>query len=99
MLDDEKAYVARCEAALRRMLDGARLNVVIGERVAGDRYSAERLGRHLKSLAKELERSPEARRSSAASTSARTPPPATTAPSATTSAGGTSPATWGSSRW
>ncbi|MGV9779441.1 HelD family protein [Streptosporangium sp. NPDC003464] len=40
------------------MLDGARLNVVIGERVAGDRYSAERLGRHLKSLAKELGEEP-----------------------------------------
>ncbi|OUC94205.1 HelD family protein [Streptosporangium minutum] len=58
LLDDEKAYLARCETALRRMLDGARLNVVIGEQVAGDRYSAERLGRHLKSLAKELDEEP-----------------------------------------
>lgn len=59
VLNDEKAYLARCEAALRRMLDGARHNVVIGEQVAGDRYSAERLGRHLKSLAKQLDEEPD----------------------------------------
>ncbi|ACZ87000.1 HelD family protein [Streptosporangium roseum] len=59
LLEDEKDYLARCETALRRMLDGARLNVVVGERVAGDRYSAERLGRHLKSLAKELAEEPD----------------------------------------
>ncbi|WP_182898540.1 AAA family ATPase [Microbispora sp. H10830] len=53
-LEEEQAYVERCREGLRRMLDGARHNVVIGETVAGDRYSAERLGRHLKSLAKEL---------------------------------------------
>ncbi|MCW2881925.1 MAG: Superfamily and helicase-like protein [Sphaerisporangium sp.] len=58
-LDHEKAYVVRCGAALRTMLDGARLNVVIGEQVAGDRYSAERLGRHLKSLAKQLGEEPD----------------------------------------
>ncbi|MBE3013754.1 ATP-binding domain-containing protein [Microbispora sp. NEAU-D428] len=53
-LEEEQAYVERCREGLRRMLDGARHNVVIGETVASDRYSAERLGRHLKSLAKEL---------------------------------------------
>ncbi|NJP24305.1 AAA family ATPase [Microbispora sp. SCL1-1] len=53
-LKEEQAYVERCREGLRRMLDGARHNVVIGETVAGDRYSAERLGRHLKSLAKDL---------------------------------------------
>ncbi|MEV7803768.1 AAA family ATPase [Microbispora sp. NPDC088329] len=53
-LEEEQAYAERCEEGLRRMLDGARHNVIIGETVAGDRYSAERLGRHLKSLAKEL---------------------------------------------
>ncbi|WP_214410065.1 HelD family protein [Sphaerisporangium fuscum] len=53
-LEEERAYVERCRTGLRRMLDGARLNVIVGEQVAGDRYSAERLGRHLKSLAKEL---------------------------------------------
>ncbi|WP_329423806.1 AAA family ATPase [Streptosporangium sp. NBC_01495] len=58
-LDDERAYLAECEAAMRRMIEGARLNVVIGERVAGDRYSAERLGYHLKSLAKELDEQPD----------------------------------------
>ena len=46
-------------AGLRRMLDAARDNVIVGESVAGDRYSAERLGRHLKSLAKELSEEPE----------------------------------------
>ncbi|MBF8189855.1 ATP-binding domain-containing protein [Nonomuraea sp. K274] len=58
-LDDERAYVERCAAGLRRMLDGARDNVIVGETVAGDRYSAERLGRHLKSLAKELSEEPD----------------------------------------
>ncbi|AWS42814.1 AAA family ATPase [Streptosporangium sp. 'caverna'] len=58
-LDDERDYLAECRTALLRMIDGARLNVVIGERVAGDRYSAERLGRHLKSLAKELSEEPD----------------------------------------
>ncbi|MGN9840221.1 HelD family protein [Nonomuraea sp. H19] len=58
-LDDERQYVERCRAGLRRMLEGARNNVIVGETVAGDRYSAERLGRHLKSLAKELSEEPE----------------------------------------
>ncbi|MEU4836203.1 ATP-binding domain-containing protein [Streptosporangium sp. NPDC023615] len=58
-LDGERAYLAECEAAVGRMIDGARLNVVIGERVAGDRYSAERLGYDLRSLAKELEERPD----------------------------------------
>ncbi|WP_067176781.1 HelD family protein [Microtetraspora niveoalba] len=57
-LDEEKAYAERCGEALRAMLDGARLSVAVGEHVAGDRYSAERLGRHLKSLAKELAEEP-----------------------------------------
>ncbi|MFI7704906.1 HelD family protein [Nonomuraea sp. NPDC049480] len=58
-LDDERQYAERCKAGLRRMLEGARDNVIVGETVAGDRYSAERLGRHLKSLAKELSEEPE----------------------------------------
>ncbi|MGW0803958.1 HelD family protein [Nonomuraea sp. NPDC002799] len=58
-LDDERQYVEHCLTGLRRMLDGARNNVIVGESVAGDRYSAERLGRHLKSLAKELSEEPE----------------------------------------
>ncbi|MEU6713534.1 AAA family ATPase [Nonomuraea sp. NPDC046802] len=58
-LDDERQYVERCKAGLRRMLEGARNNVIVGETVAGDRYSAERLGRHLKSLAKELSEEPD----------------------------------------
>ncbi|MEU8403773.1 ATP-binding domain-containing protein [Nonomuraea sp. NPDC048892] len=58
-LDEEREHVERCRAGLRRMLDGARDNVIVGETVAGDRYSAERLGRHLKSLAKELSEEPD----------------------------------------
>ncbi|GAA2873327.1 ATPase AAA [Streptosporangium fragile] len=58
-LDRERAYLAECRAAMRRMLEDARLNVVVGEHVAGDRYSAERLGRHLKSLAKQLGEEPD----------------------------------------
>ncbi|NUP62343.1 MAG: ATP-binding domain-containing protein [Nonomuraea sp.] len=58
-LDDERGYVEQCKDGLRRMLRGARENVIVGETVAGDRYSAERLGRHLKSLAKELSEEPE----------------------------------------
>ncbi|WP_336206629.1 HelD family protein [Nonomuraea sp. LPB2021202275-12-8] len=58
-LDEERLHVQRCAAGLRRMLDDARENVIVGESVAGDRYSAERLGRHLKSLAKELSEEPE----------------------------------------
>ncbi|MCK2216314.1 AAA family ATPase [Actinomadura sp. ATCC 31491] len=58
-LDEERRHVERCRAGLRRMLEGARDNVIVGETVAGDRYSAERLGRHLKSLAKELSEEPE----------------------------------------
>ncbi|GAA5072812.1 hypothetical protein HNP84_009323 [Thermocatellispora tengchongensis] len=58
-LAKEREYLARCREGIRRMLDGARHNVIIGETVAGDRYSAERLGRHLKSLAKELSEEPD----------------------------------------
>lgn len=58
-LEQERQYVERCRAGLRRMLDAARDNVIVGETVAGDRYSAERLGRHLKSLAKELGEAPD----------------------------------------
>ncbi|TDD18770.1 HelD family protein [Nonomuraea diastatica] len=58
-LDDERRYVEECMAGLRRMVQGARHNMIVGETVAGDRYSAERLGRHLKSLAKELGEEPE----------------------------------------
>ncbi|MFI7611661.1 HelD family protein [Nonomuraea terrae] len=58
-LDDERRHVERCRAGLRRILEGARENVIVGETVAGDRYSAERLGRHLKSLAKELSEEPD----------------------------------------
>ncbi|MFI6908707.1 HelD family protein [Nonomuraea sp. NPDC050394] len=58
-LDQERDHVESCRAGLRRMLAGARENVIIGESVAGDRYSAERLGRYLKSLAKELSEEPD----------------------------------------
>ncbi|MFI6790499.1 HelD family protein [Nonomuraea sp. NPDC050383] len=58
-LEQERRYVETCRAGLRRMLDAARDNVIVGETVAGDRYSAERLGRYLKSLAKELTEEPD----------------------------------------
>ncbi|TCC48631.1 hypothetical protein E0H75_18760 [Kribbella capetownensis] len=51
-LDDERAYAERCREALRRMVAGARENVVIGEDTWGDRYTAERLGFYLKTLAR-----------------------------------------------
>ncbi|MFI6706527.1 HelD family protein [Nonomuraea sp. NPDC050478] len=58
-LDEERRHAERCRAGLRGMLDAARENVIVGETVAGDRYSAERLGRHLKSLAEELGQEPD----------------------------------------
>ncbi|MET9337687.1 ATP-binding domain-containing protein [Nonomuraea sp. NPDC003804] len=58
-LETERAYVGDCRKGLQRMLEGARDTVIGGETVAGDRYSAERLGRHLKSLAKELSEAPD----------------------------------------
>ncbi|MFI6829641.1 HelD family protein [Kribbella sp. NPDC050241] len=53
-LDDERAYAGRCREALRRMVAGARENVVIGEDTWGDRYTAERLGFYLRTLARDL---------------------------------------------
>jgi DNA helicase IV len=53
-LDEEQQYAERCGEALRAMVAGARQNVVVGELTWGDRYTAERLGYHLKSLAREL---------------------------------------------
>ncbi|GAA1565192.1 AAA family ATPase [Kribbella karoonensis] len=53
-LDEERAYADRCRAALRRMVAGARENVAVGEHTWGDRYTAERLGYYLKTLARDL---------------------------------------------
>ncbi|TDU83485.1 DNA helicase IV [Kribbella voronezhensis] len=53
-LEEEQAYAGRCREALRAMVAGARENVVVGELTWGDRYTAERLGYYLKSLAREL---------------------------------------------
>ncbi|WP_432937839.1 HelD family protein [Kribbella sp. CA-253562] len=53
-LEEERRYADRCRAALRAMISGARDNVVIGEDTWGDRYTAERLGYHLKSQARQL---------------------------------------------
>ncbi|MEV0094269.1 AAA family ATPase [Streptomyces sp. NPDC050738] len=41
------------------MLDGAHENVIAGETVSADRFGAERLGRYLKSLAKEMSEEPD----------------------------------------
>ncbi|NIK58731.1 HelD family protein [Kribbella shirazensis] len=53
-LDEERAYAGSCRAALRRMIAGARENVAVGEHTWGDRYTAERLGFYLKTLARDL---------------------------------------------
>ena len=53
-LDGEREYAERCREALRRMVAGARENVVVGEDTWGDRYTAERLGYYLKTLARDL---------------------------------------------
>ncbi|MEV0716393.1 AAA family ATPase [Asanoa sp. NPDC050611] len=56
---DELAFLARAREALAWMLDHARMRVATGDQVAGDRYTAERLGRMLKSYAKELAEEPD----------------------------------------
>jgi DNA helicase IV len=53
-LDEEREYAERCRVALQAMIAGARENVVVGEVTWGDRYTAERLGYYLRSLAQEL---------------------------------------------
>jgi DNA helicase IV len=53
-LDEERTYADRCREALRRMVAGARENVVVGEDTWGDRYTAERLGFYLKTLARDM---------------------------------------------
>ncbi|TCC28511.1 HelD family protein [Kribbella sindirgiensis] len=53
-LDEERGYAGRCREALRRMVAGARENVVVGEDTWGDRYTAERLGYYLKTLARDM---------------------------------------------
>ena len=53
-LDGEREYAERCREALRRMVAGARENVVVGEDTWADRYTAERLGYYLKTLARDL---------------------------------------------
>ncbi|WBQ08045.1 HelD family protein [Kribbella sp. CA-293567] len=53
-LDEERKYAERCRVALQAMIAGARENVVVGQVTWGDRYTAERLGYYLKSLAREL---------------------------------------------
>ncbi|GIF71291.1 HelD family protein [Asanoa siamensis] len=58
-LADELAYLAEARRALAWMLAHARMRVSTGDQVAGDRYTAERLGRMLKSHAKELAEEPD----------------------------------------
>src|SRR3954469_2723834 len=53
-LTSEREYAERCREALRRMVAGARENVAIGEHTWGDRYTAERLGFYLKTLARDM---------------------------------------------
>ncbi|MBF9132974.1 AAA family ATPase [Plantactinospora sp. S1510] len=58
-LAEEQARLASARKALARMLDTARLRVATGASVAGDRYTAETLGRMLKSHVKELAEEPD----------------------------------------
>ncbi|WP_192772258.1 HelD family protein [Plantactinospora soyae] len=58
-LAEEQARLAAAREALARMLDTARLRVATGASVAGDRYTAETLGRMLKSHVKELTEEPD----------------------------------------
>ncbi|MEV4630478.1 AAA family ATPase [Micromonospora sp. NPDC049523] len=55
----EQAYLAESRAALSRMLDTARHRVATGAAIAGDRYTAETLGRMLRSHAKALAEEPD----------------------------------------
>ncbi|GAB7048162.1 HelD family protein [Catenuloplanes indicus] len=57
---DELEFLAAVHAALTRMLDTATHRVATGADVAGDRWTAERLGRMLKSHLKELREEPDA---------------------------------------
>ena len=54
----EREYLATARATRARMLDTARYRVATGEAVAGDGYTAEVLGRMLRSYAKELAEEP-----------------------------------------
>ncbi|GIE86091.1 HelD family protein [Actinoplanes regularis] len=58
-LEDELEFLDRVHAAQAWMLDHARMRVTTGEQVAGDRYTAETLGRMLKSYVKELAEEPD----------------------------------------
>ncbi|MFC0526991.1 HelD family protein [Phytohabitans kaempferiae] len=58
-MEEERAYLGAARAALARMLDLARHRVATGEQVAGDRYTAETLGRMLRGHAKELAEEPD----------------------------------------
>ncbi|TDD61196.1 AAA family ATPase [Kribbella antibiotica] len=53
-LTEEQEYAEECREALRRMVSGARENVVVGSETWGDRYTAERLGHYLKTLARDI---------------------------------------------
>ncbi|WP_442792071.1 HelD family protein [Micromonospora sp. NBC_01796] len=55
----EQAYLAESRAALTRMIDTARYRVATGAAIAGDRYTAETLGRMLRSQAKALAEEPD----------------------------------------
>ena len=99
-LDGEREYAERCREALRRMVAGARENVVVGEDTWGDRYTAERLGYYLKTLARDLgEEGDNPPFFGADRGTARSPAPASTVARRTTSAGGTSRMRSGARRW
>jgi DNA helicase IV len=59
VITEEQEYLARTRRALAWMLDHARMRVATGAEIAGDRYTAEVLGRMLKSYVKELAEEPD----------------------------------------
>ncbi|MEV0901425.1 AAA family ATPase [Actinoplanes sp. NPDC049802] len=58
-LTAERSHLTESRAALRRMRDRAETLFASGDRVAGDAYTAEQLGRHMARRVKELADDPE----------------------------------------
>ncbi|WP_229071760.1 AAA family ATPase [Actinoplanes sp. DH11] len=58
-LTAERTHLADSRAALRRMRDRARSLFATGDKVAGDAYTAEQLGRHMARRVKELADDPD----------------------------------------
>ena len=55
----ERTHLTASRAALRRMRDRAQSLFATGDKVAGDAYTAEQLGRHMARRVKELADDPD----------------------------------------